>query len=342
MFKSKCQLLKHSIAWEKTHTKTNLLWDDFDKDKYKKRRSQFYKDWLPHTVHDFAEGVKTGLRYLLNLSQTAARGTKVCSCDCNFLFSRVFTAAIHIICLKCSSIRPDTALFRHMLHMCGKETAQMLIGLVCVCVCVCVCMCVCMCLTSDYVVSAFSSTETAVDLNKQKRVCCHWHLKEVKWWREWKRTEEDRRKPNTVLTSSTRLRPDLLFYLYFSTSRVSNSSFPVQGTTRLDSLGIILFWFSIGNIHLNKAYDPLSKAFLAIDTFGFTQFVHSLPWDRGVCPECLFCLIHFLIKFEATLACLLLLTTLAWQFYLNLMNNCLRSWLLSWQRQSLWKTVPAT
>lgn len=40
---------------------------------------------------------------------------------------------------------------------------------------------------------------------------------------------------------------------------------------------------SIGdiNIHLNKAGDRLSKAFLALDTFGFAQFVHELTHCNG-------------------------------------------------------------
>ena len=75
------------------------------------------------------------------------------------------------------------------------------------------------------------------------------------------------------------------------------------------------------NIHLNKAYDPLCKAFLALlDTFGFTQSVHGPTHSSGntldlilsggmdvtavtVSPVTAVMSDHFLIKFEATSAC---------------------------------------
>ncbi len=75
------------------------------------------------------------------------------------------------------------------------------------------------------------------------------------------------------------------------------------------------------NIYLNKANDPLSKAFLAlIDTSGFTQFVHEpthssgntldLILSRGIEVSALnvssvsfFVSDNFLIKSVLTLAC---------------------------------------
>ncbi len=118
------------------------------------------------------------------------------------------------------------------------------------------------------------------------------------------------------------------------------------------------------NIHLNKAFDPLSKAFLALlDTFGFTQFVHEpthcsgntldLIVSHGIVVSALtvssvttMLSDHLDWQHKPVLVMLVLmylpLATLVHQLKLYLLSDCLWSWLLSLHWLTLLKIVPVT